>query len=79
MEDKWVVTYEAPWMSFHRSWTGDCIFKVRFVPKRDAVCVAEVLVSREPGQYDSDNPFHDAALVRRMLEALVNGELGLPG
>ena len=25
MEDKWDVVYEAPWLHFHRSWTGFCI------------------------------------------------------
>jgi hypothetical protein len=30
MEDKWFVFYEDPWLYLHRSWTGFCIFKVRF-------------------------------------------------
>jgi hypothetical protein len=30
MEDKWFVFYEEPWLYFHRSWTGACIYAVRF-------------------------------------------------
>jgi hypothetical protein len=32
MEDKWFVFYEEPWLYLHRSWSGFCVFKVRFEP-----------------------------------------------
>lgn len=30
MEDKWFIYYEEPWLYLHRSWTGFCIYIVRF-------------------------------------------------
>ncbi|MEH2215628.1 MAG: hypothetical protein V7K72_00570 [Nostoc sp.] len=47
MEDKWFIFYEAPWIYLHRSWTGFCIFKVRFEVVGDSVKIAEVQVRNE--------------------------------
>lgn len=30
MEDKWFIYQEDGWVLFHRSWTGSCIFQIRF-------------------------------------------------
>jgi hypothetical protein len=30
MEDKWFIYYEAPYLFFHRSWTGQAVYRVEF-------------------------------------------------
>jgi hypothetical protein len=40
MEDKWFIFYEAPWLFLHRSWTGYCIYQVRFEPVAEG-CVLQ--------------------------------------
>ena len=32
MEDKWFIYYEEPDLYLHRSWTGYCVYQVRFHP-----------------------------------------------
>ena len=48
MEDHWFAYYEEPWLYFHRSWTGFCIYQLRFETSHDGARVSEVLVNRDP-------------------------------
>jgi hypothetical protein len=68
MEDKWFVFYEAPWLYVHRSWTGICIFKVRFEMFDDRVKTTEVWVNRDPEQYKETNDSLDANLLKILLD-----------
>ena len=47
MEDKWFWYMEGDTLYAHRSWTGICIYSVKFTGKDSAV----VTVNREPEQY----------------------------
>lgn len=33
MEDKWFIYLENGWLFFHRSWTGVCVYRLRFPEK----------------------------------------------
>jgi O-acetyl-ADP-ribose deacetylase (regulator of RNase III) len=68
MEDKWFVFYEEPWLYLHRSWTGICIFQVRFEPAASSARIAEAWVTRDPEHYKSDDPARDADLLLAMLD-----------
>jgi hypothetical protein len=41
MEDKWFVYFEAPYLYFHRSWTGQPVYRVKLVPEGEGATVAE--------------------------------------
>ena len=68
MEDKWFAFFEEPWLYLHRSWTGFCIYQVRFVPASGGRRIAEVLVSRDPDQYRETDAGRDAQLVALLLD-----------
>jgi hypothetical protein len=79
MEDKWFVYYEAPWLYLHRSWTGYCIYKIRFEPVDDRVKMAEVLVSRNPHQYSSiDDEVRDVTLLEMLMNSIVTRDVNRP-
>jgi hypothetical protein len=67
MEDKWFVFYEEPWLYVHRSWTGYCIFKVRFEVFEDIVGISEVWVNRDAEQYKETEDFRDKNLLMTLL------------
>ncbi|MDZ8092864.1 MAG: hypothetical protein RMZ42_13340 [Nostoc sp. DedQUE05] len=69
MEDKWFIFYEAPWLYLHRSWTGFCIFKVRFEVVAETVKIAEVQVNREPAQYYNTDDERDASMLAILLDS----------
>jgi hypothetical protein len=69
MEDKWFIFYEAPWLYLHRSWTGICIFKVRFEVVGESVKIAEVYVNRDPGQQLNTDHERDASMLSILLDS----------
>src|SRR5262245_2892281 len=69
MEDKWFVFYEAPWLWFHRSWTGIAIYGVRL----EGNDVAEAWVNRAPEEYAATDDAHDAAILGFLVDRLLLG------
>ncbi|MFN6528848.1 hypothetical protein [Nostoc sp. ChiSLP03a] len=69
MEDKWFIFYEAPWLYLHRSWTGFCIFKVRFEVVAETVKIAKVQVNRELAQYSNTDDERDASMLAILLDS----------
>ena len=67
MEDKWFVFYEEPWLYVHRSWTGYCIFKVRFEVVEEVSGISEVWVNRDAEQYKETGDLHDRDLLVTLL------------
>jgi len=59
MEDKWFIFYEEPWLYFHRSWTGACIYGVRFESSRSGESAVESWVSRDTNQYKETRTDYD--------------------
>lgn len=68
MEDKWFIFFEDPWLYLHRSWTGFCVFQVRFETTKTGVRVAEALVNRDPKQYAGTSGSEDASLLGILLD-----------
>ncbi len=73
MEDKWFVFYEAPWLWFHRSWTGVAIYGVRLRAEGEGSVVEEAWVNRDPAQYRETDDAHDVALLSFLVERLLLG------
>src|SRR5262245_18198850 len=63
MEDKWFVFYEEPWLYFHRSWTGACIYGVRFRSSDAGVSTVESWVSRDSEHDDKARTDYDRVLL----------------
>ena len=51
MEDKWFVFYTSPWLHVHRSWSGFCIYEVRFNEGQNGASIAEVRINMDPAQH----------------------------
>lgn len=72
MEDKWFIYWTDGLLSFHRSWTGACIYQVRFVAEPDGCARAvEATVNREPGQYRGFEDAREAEMVRTLIALLL--------
>jgi hypothetical protein len=75
MEDKWFIFLEEPWLYFHRSWTGHCIFQLRLHPDEDGYRVAEAWVNRDPEQCNSDGPASEIELLSKLVRKLTLNKL----
>jgi hypothetical protein len=78
MEDKWFVFYEAPWLWFHRSWTGVAIYAVRLRVEEPGSAVEEAWVNRAPDQYRETDDSHDAAMLSFLIERILLGRRDVP-
>ena len=71
MEDKWDVVFDDPWLLLYRSWTGFCIYGLRFSASEAGVSVVESWVSRDLSQYGGTSVEHDRAVARFILDGLM--------
>jgi hypothetical protein len=71
MEDKWFVVWHDDALWLHRSWTGLCVYRLRFAPDAGGrVRVVEALVNRDPQQYCPTDA-HDLATLPWLLDSLL--------
>ncbi len=79
MEDKWFMFFEAPWLYAHRSWTGFCIYGVRFEASAHGATSVEAWVSRDANQYRETRIEEDQQILRFLIEAfLLKRAVALP-
>jgi hypothetical protein len=71
MDDKWFIYFEDGWLNFHRSWTGNFIYKLRFEPLDTSFRVAEAWVNRDSTQYHRADDEFDARFVRFLIDRVL--------
>lgn len=67
MEDKWFLDFEDGWLSFYRSWTGYCVFRVKFREDGDKVHVTEAWAGRDRSQYKGKELGDEVRLIKDIL------------
>ncbi len=73
MEDKWFIFLDGTWLSFHRSWTGICIYRVRIEPRRDDFEATAAWVNRDQRQYTGSDLASDTAILAFLIDRLLLG------
>jgi hypothetical protein len=71
MGDKWFIYYEEPWLYLHRSWTGYCIYRIRFEALTDGngIRLIEAWVNRDPEQHPETNDQRDIRLLKILIDS----------
>src|SRR5262245_38613747 len=68
MEDKWFIYWKDDTLFFHRSWTGYCIYIVRFAATDDGWDMVEAEVNRDATQYLEVHDASDAAMISYLVD-----------
>ncbi len=71
MEDKWFVYWEEDTLFFHRSWTGVCVYVVRFRCEEDGLTMIGAEVNRDSKQYRLEDIAHDAEMIPYLVNVLL--------
>ena len=71
MEDKWFIYWQHDTLFFHRSWTGNCIYVVRFVAEGDTARMVEAKVNRDTEQYTETDDEADVQLISYLVDVLL--------
>lgn len=68
MEDKWFIYWKDDTLFFHRSWTGFCVYVVRFYPDAENCKMIRADVNRDPRQYTETNDAKDAETISFLID-----------
>jgi hypothetical protein len=71
MEDRWFIYEEEGVFYFHRSWSGRCIFTVRFEKRGARYVTAEAWASAEDGPQDDDTA---KKTIREVIDRVLLGK-----
>jgi hypothetical protein len=72
MEDKWYVYFQEPHLFFHRSWTGQPVYRITLADSKSSVVVTEALCSFAPP--DLSDPQYQATLLDFLISNLLLGK-----
>ena len=71
MEDKWFIYWADDKLSFHRSWTGICVYTVYFDVEGDGSRITKAEANRDPQQYTETNDRADATMIGYLIDVLL--------
>lgn len=71
MEDKWFIYFENGILHCHRSWTGMCIFEVRFEKQGDGWSATEFRVNNDQEQYRGGDDSFETELLSALIDMLL--------
>jgi hypothetical protein len=71
MEDKWFIYWKDEALFFHRSWTGICMYVLRFKAEGDSARLIQAEVNRDPEQYLNVDDQYDVDLIYYLIDVLL--------
>lgn len=71
MDDKWYIYWKDDHLYFYRSWTGFCIYIVRFVADGDCYRMVSAKVNRNQKQYSETNDKQDELTISYLIDLLL--------
>lgn len=74
MEDKWFIYFEAQYLYFHRSWTGQPAYRVKVETPGASAVVTEALLDASLGERPPEERAHHAKLVDFLVSNLLLGQ-----
>ena len=75
MEDRWFILFDEDWLLFYRSWTGLCIYGLKFESFPEGMRVVDSWVNCDPSQYLPIDRSLEHALLDRLIDRMVMDEL----
>ncbi|MBD8574777.1 hypothetical protein IFR09_14390 [Pseudomonas syringae] len=75
MEDKWFFYFIDDTLYQHRSWTGNCMYQVHFIPHEGGLRATHAEVNRDPEQYKNVDDAEDIERIEMLTRYLVRTQL----
>ena len=74
MDDRWFIFFEKGWLYFHRSWTGRCIFQIRFKPQKHCYAIADAWAKQDLNRYEDSNVNNKGRLISNLIDHVLLGK-----
>jgi len=75
MDDHWFIFYEKDRLHIHRSWTGYCIYIVRFGNEAGDYVASELQANRNPKQFGASDDAYDAQMAFWVIDYFLLGRM----
>ena len=81
MEEKWFIYYadNEDKLYLYRSWTGICVYIVKFEKVGDSYAAISAVVNRDPEQYKCTDDENDKKLCMSIIGSVLLGQYGFVG
>ena len=73
MEDRWHILFKDPWLTFVRSWTGFCVYKVRLEVSDGGCKIVQAFASRDAKQYGGTDAQDDVGILSFLIDEFLLG------
>jgi|APSaa5957512622_1039677.scaffolds.fasta_scaffold53425_2 O-acetyl-ADP-ribose deacetylase len=73
MEDKWFIYIEENLLRIHRSWSGICIYLVRFEDYENSIRISKAWANRNSNEYKETDDVYDAHLLLWIIDMFLLG------
>lgn len=78
-DERWFIFYEEDSLYLHRSWTGFCVYVVRFRDSERGFTAWQLQANRNPKQYGVSDDSYDCEMVFWLIDFFLLGrETGMP-
>src|SRR5579862_2409411 len=75
MEDKWLITYDEPYLTFYRSWTGKPVFRITLTTREDgSAATSEASYSKDFAPDSLGGPGYQVRLLTFLVANLLLGQ-----
>ncbi len=68
MEDRWFLWFRGNNLHCHRSWTGFCIYEVRFLKAAQGYRAARFKVNEDPEQHQHGDDAHEISVLSALID-----------
>ena len=72
-DDRWYIFYEEGRLYLHRTWTGFCVYVVRFRESERGFTAWRLLANRNPKQYGVSDDSYDCQMVFWLIDFFLLG------
>jgi hypothetical protein len=69
MDDKWFIYAEGDCLFFHRSWTGLCVYRIRFACESSVLRIVDSVVTCE--KYDPKDLEYERKLLAFLIDSIL--------
>lgn len=69
-DDRWFAYFEGDTLHMHRSWTGNCIYRIHLVPDGEGLRATHAEANRDPEQYQAPRDDEDAIQLEARVREL---------
>jgi len=71
MGERWFIYWDGQYLNFHRSWTGNLIYRLRLVEEDDKVVGTELIIERDENIFKYSTVEKEIEMVETLVKSIL--------